>query len=148
MAPEQSSPTGDQCAAPPGVSGVSGLVDAARRADEADECPIGNGDGSGISAAEIVEIVEEMQAFGGTREERREHFRKTRKRFRDACPTLFEMACKEGFDMRMLAFMLRTRDAVGAGEENGWAADKIVGTRLAGKFLPDAAKAARPRERA
>ena len=90
--------------------------------------------------------MQEMQAHKGTREDRREHFRKTRKEFRDACPTLFEMACKPGLDMRMLAFMLRTRDAVGAGDENGWAADKIVGSRLAGKYLPEAAKAKRPRE--
>jgi hypothetical protein len=126
-------------------AGVSGLVEAARRADEADECPIGNGDGSGISAAEILKIVEEIQAFEGTREERREHFRKTRKEFRDACPTLFDMACKPGLDMRMLAFMLRTRDSVGAGEENGWAADKIVGSRLAGRYLPASAKAGEPK---
>lgn len=125
---------------------VSRLVESARRADEEDECPIGNGDGSGLSAGEIVVIVEEMQAHKGTPEARREHFRKTRKEFRDACPTLFEMACKPGMDMRMLGFMLRTRDSVGAGDENGWAADKIVGTRLAGKFLPEAAKAKRARD--
>ena len=120
---------------------VKRLVESARRADEEDECPIGNGDGSGLSASEIVRIVEEMQSHAGPPEARREHFRKTRKVFRDACPTLFEMACKPGMDMRMLAFMLKTRDSVGAGDENGWAADKVVGSRLAGKFLPEAAKA-------
>jgi hypothetical protein len=55
------------------------------------------------------------------------------------------MACKPGLDMRMLAFMLRTRDSVGAGEENGWAADKIVGSRLAGRYLPASAKAGEPK---
>lgn len=121
----------------------SGLVDSVRQADEADECPIGNGDGSGLSAEEIFKIVEEMQAHGGAPEARREQFRKTRKEFRDACPTLFEMALKPGMDMKMLGFMLKTRDSVGAGDENGWAADKIVGSRLAGKFLPEAARAKR-----
>lgn len=119
---------------------LASALESAMSSEDADECPIGDGSGSGLSTDEIVGFIREMQAFAGTVDERRINFRKSMKTFRDACPTLFEMACKPGIDMRMLGFMLKTRDSVGAGEENRWAADKIVGRRLAGIFLPEAAR--------
>jgi hypothetical protein len=91
-----------------------------------------------MTADDIMGEVREMQRFRGTAEERRARFSATKPAFRDACPTLFEMACRPGLDTSMLSFMLRARDRHGAGEENGWAADEAVGRKLADRYLPRA----------
>ncbi len=129
--------TAEPVEAPSGAGAAAEAAGAAvRAAMERDECPYGDGSGAEMSADAIIKAVGEVQAFPGTAEERRNHFRERRKDFRDACPTLFDLACRRGVDFGMLAFMLNTRDRVGAGEENDWAADKVVGRKLADRYLP------------
>ena len=123
-------------AAAPEAAAAEAAAAAVNAAMDRDECPYGDGSGAEMSAEAIIKAVGEVQAFPGTPEERRNHFREHRKDFRDACPTLFDLACRRGVDFGMLAFMLNTRDRVGAGEDNDWAADKVVGRKLADRYLP------------
>lgn len=79
---------------------------------------------------DIIPIVEEMQRYQGSPEERREHFKAKYPEFAERYPGLFFKASEDGMDMKMLRFMIGKLDDA-AGEEQ-------VGQELFDKFVSPA----------
>lgn len=84
---------------------------------------------------EIVAIVEEMQAHGGTPEERRAHFGDKYPEFAEKYPGLFFKSSEGGMDMKMLKFMLDNVGSASGEDKVGQELfDKYVSPAFASRF--------------
>jgi hypothetical protein len=85
--------------------------------------------------AEILAIVEEMQAYAGTPEERRALFGDKYPVFAEKYPGLFYKSSEDGMDMKMLGFMLQNLGSASGEEKVGQELfEKYVSPAFADRF--------------
>lgn len=83
-----------------------------------------------VPPTEVLRIAKLMQEYQGTSVERAEVFSRMYPDLVEQCPSLFQMACRDGMDMGMLEFMVNT--CMTSDEEDG---REKIGEALAVKYV-------------
>lgn len=89
-----------------------------------------------ISSSEILSIAKEIQKSRYIPEQKLQVFKEKYKDFYDLYPILFEMCCKESFEIHQLKYMLSMRDAVEKNKLSQHDASVKVGQRLVDRYVP------------
>lgn len=89
-----------------------------------------------VSSDNIIRIAKEIQSSRMLSEQKLAVFREKYREFYDSYPILFEMCCKDSFEMNQLKFMLSMRDQVEENKLTQHDASVKVGQRLVDRYVP------------
>ena len=89
----------------------------------------GTSDGR-LSNEEIISIVADIRSYHGAMSDKIEEFTHKYKDFSENYPSLFEMACNDGFDVEKFNYMLRLRKQIETSERSVEDTSKEVGQKF------------------